>query len=114
MLQKKEEEKNKLKQILKENTDNFDNDLEKEEDSREIYQMFEQKLNQRNPLNKFNNKDQVIQGRNQVQSKLINNNMNLNMNNTPKIKDIQKNEDMKLKFNSYQNIQEKENSNKKY
>lgn len=38
--------------------------------------------------------------------------MNLNMNNTPKIKDIQKNEDMKLKFNPYQNIQEKENSNK--
>ena len=76
-----EEEKNKIKQILKENTDNFENDFDKDEDSREIYKMYEEKLTQKNNLTKFNNKkDQVIQGLNCFKTKIVDNSINNTQN----------------------------------
>ena len=81
--------------------------------------MFEEKLNKKNQITKFNNnnKDQVIQGRNQVQSKLItnnNNNMKINPNNSPyNNNEIQNDDYINKKYKSYQLQQEKENSPKK-
>ena len=112
-INEEEEEKKKIKQILKENTNNFENDLDKEEDSREIYKMFEEKLTQQNNLNKFNsNRDQVIQGRNIIQTKLINN----NIKNIPNNNEVLNKQDMNInnEYKSYQIEQEKDNSNKKF
>jgi hypothetical protein len=65
-----------------------------QEDSREIYKILEEKLNQKDKVIQQKmayNKDQLILGRAQIQSKLLNNNKNFENNNNSRSYNIYEN-----------------------